>query len=515
MYKFIYLFCVHEVVVDFEISLQTQHLLGQRLVEDPSLIAKMVHIPNEIFIKIFENFFTDYPFGVDPRTPGDKSTLARLCRCSKRLRDLAEPILYRSILFEARVNIQIWETLVRRQHLWPLVRKIYLFSPETPLHLFMPDIAAAAGQRGLMSSGPPNLVAKLYGDIYTAYDSSGSIEKGISEEQEYSSEQGEDGLEFFSRKHIEARFALLLFPRLELLEVDNQHNNLGPLLYEQSYRSGYPPAAYPFTRLRELVIHNRNQETRCGLKPAGLLAVPNLEILKAGGVFWDSLDTDRCNPGIYLNIRFMQLLDAIIDGAQLSDMLSRCPKLKELHISWGLSADDWDDDLDFDSIGDALRRHGQRLERLELDFRKAYLYAYEDDPMGRIGSLRKLTHLKVLRLQHDALIGRRGDGHHSDDDDVEDNTSIDETLKLVELLPRSLEILQLYSSEIAEEQLDDQIYELIDPNDGQMEHLHTVIMGKRARGFSHPEITEFGWEVWDTKNTAVVLDFLQKSQKLL
>lgn len=450
-----------------------------------------MHLPNEILLGIFDHFSISLPdythtWGLPP-FPEKLHTLARLCRSSKQLREQAEPILYRRIPFgDARNRKLLFRTLIERPHLRALVRSIQLHETEIPPSELLPLLEAARPSLDISD----DLAKQLLTDLRI-----GQSKWHLLDEYEPAEDDG-DSRGYYRTRHVEIHFALLLLPGLDLLELASWYD-LGPLMFEMLGRSpgsaiGDPENTPHLSYLRELRIHSEIQEQRLGLIPAGLLTLPNIQSLQAQKVYWDFHDIERRCTGAYLNVRNLNLVDSICNGPALGDMLSRCPSLRDLRIEWGLSNDEWEDELDFGSIGDALRRHGQGLEVLELDCREAYPYAYEydEDDLGYIGSLRELARLKKLTLPLDMLIGRQ------EDDDVADDTDYLAAWRcqLGESLPPSLEQLHFLSCLNDELQLDDQLFDMIAPGDKHIMSLHEVILDERENGFSR-QISDFGWIV--------------------
>ncbi|ETS78284.1 hypothetical protein PFICI_10346 [Pestalotiopsis fici W106-1] len=464
-----------------------------------------MHLADEILLQILEHFsisFPEYkPSWENVPFPEELVTLARLCRSSRRLRGLAEPILYHAIPYDSKNRRLLWRTLVERPDLRALVKSIHLDS-ELPPNELTSLLEAARPSLDISE----DLAEQLFADLRLGQDRKNQVEENESEDED---EDGEENEQYYRTRHVELQFAMLLLPKLDLVELASYYD-LGPFMYDLfgSLRAGADTkagCAPHLASLREVRIRNKLQEERLGLRPAGILALSHIQSLQAQQVYWNFHDIDRKYPGAYLSVRSIDLSDSICNGPALSDMLSRCPELRELRIEWGLSFDDWEDELDFGSIGDALRRHGQRLEWLNLDCREAYPYGYSDDDLGSIGSLRALVNLKRLTLTHDMLIGRDWD-----DFDIDEDTLRAETFRLSELLPVSLEELHFYSCQGDEEQLDDQLYDLIAPGGKHMGSLRKVIMEGRETNFGR-QIFEFGWVAYKINANVV----LEKDGKLI
>lgn len=502
----------------------------------------MIYLADEILLQILDHLSISLPGFERLRKrsfPEELITLARLCRSSRRLRGLAEPILYRTIPQDAKNRRLLWRTLIERPDLRAMVQSIHLDS-EIPPDELVSLLEAARPSLNISE----DLAEQLFADLLLGQSKWHSLEETESaeeeeeeeeedeEEKEGDGEEGEDeeeeeekredeedeeeeeweeeeekSLDYYRTRHVEIRFALLLLPKLDLLELES-YWDLRPLLFDMPGKlsaganadTGYAPN---LASLREIRVRNNISEEHIGLRPAGILTLPSIQYLQACGVYWDFHDNDRKYPGAYLNICNLNLVDSICNGPALSDMLSRCPALRNLRIEWGLSYDEWEDELDFGSIGDALRKHGRKLEVLELDCRQAYPYAYDyyEYELGCIGSTRELASLKRLTLPLDMLIGRE---EADDDNDTSDAGSC----QLDELLPLSLEQLHFLSCEDDKEQLDgeeldDQLFNMIAPS-GKHISLCEIIMEERKTTFSR-QISEFGWTIRKT-DARVVLE---------
>ncbi|KAF5571129.1 hypothetical protein FPHYL_645 [Fusarium phyllophilum] len=145
-----------------------------------------------------------------------------------------------------------------------------------------------------------------------------------------------------------------------------------------------------------------------------LLLNSRLKTLRMLGIAWygDGLTSFVWPEHKNYNLQYFDLMESYVDAEGLSTILARCPKLKGISIRLPdedrdvLINDDlgYDEEIDctlsFDDFGDVLRKHGQNLEKFNLNtffFESYRTYQRNRGPgEGMIGSLRELKFLRHL-----------------------------------------------------------------------------------------------------------------------
>ncbi|KAI1857458.1 hypothetical protein JX265_011193 [Neoarthrinium moseri] len=422
-------------------------------------------LANEIILEILLHFSVPDEFA-------ELTTLSQLCRSSKRLQRLAQPILYRYIPdLNPEKRQLLFRTLLER-----------------------PDLAQMVQFWDLQDCGIPRPeLLSLVEAVRSKLRLSESMERKLVSDMQ---EEKED---------LEVSLVLLLLPNLQVMEISCYYgpDNLKVGLVKEVKADQNRPCGHVhhLMHLQEVRIRHGDTELCTRLEPAGLLALPSVHSLRGWAVCWQDGEEKAEDeyPGVTLNLRHIDLSWSLCDSRALSRMLSRCPDLQSLQIDWG-DATVGADDLDFCAFGTALRKYGRKLEKLDLDCRMAFCYE-EGEATGRIGSLRKLVNLKDLALPQDILVGRVDDDNDNSDDDTESTASHSRILRLEEVLPTALEEVHFYSCQDDEKHLDDQILDII--TSSKTKNLRRVTMEARESNFHH-DVSGFGWSTWRRKNKVFV-----------
>ncbi|EKJ78249.1 hypothetical protein FPSE_01710 [Fusarium pseudograminearum CS3096] len=299
----------------------------------------------------------------------------------------------------------------------------------------------------------------------------------------------EDKVDFHNEiRRIDDRFAFLVEEAKLFFNSDprNMNTQLTGRLRNKSVNYS------PLQNLREVRIMAKD------VKEAFLLAWsiepillnPNLKTLRTRGVDWYMDEKEMFVwPTHQSNLECLDLQQTILDGNTLKKIMTRCPKLKSLFIDladlytkrddsvpddnlrggrshYGSDSDDeeqYDDgsfsdpdarhgdpvcdvDVNLTDISNVLREHGGNIEELAF-----CTFLYEQDwiyySWGGIGSLRELTKLRYLKIEHWKLLG-------SQDDDLYDNHSMNSSApslkykRFSDVLPASIETLYIYNIDV-------------------------------------------------------------------
>ncbi|KAF5718554.1 hypothetical protein FMUND_5135 [Fusarium mundagurra] len=229
--------------------------------------------------------------------------------------------------------------------------------------------------------------------------------------------------------------------------VEDYGYQLSPEEYQQKGSSKGTFANYCFANLAEIrlraVEYPKAIQVPWDIEP--LLLNSTLKTLRMLGTAWygDELTRFVWPEHKNYNLEYFDLVESYVFAEGLSTILARCPKLKGISIRLPdedrdvLTNDDmgYDEEedctLSFDDFGDVLRKHGQNLEKFDLNtfFFESYrtLQRNRGPGEGMIGSLRELKSLRHLGVSKEALIGE-----------------IEPLARLSEVLPESIETLHLY-----------------------------------------------------------------------
>ncbi|KAI1134102.1 hypothetical protein F5Y05DRAFT_399687 [Hypoxylon sp. FL0543] len=425
--------------------------------------VNLPQLPNEILLQIFKLLrpsLTQETFG-QFRLPPDPIPLARLCSLSKHLRELAEPLLYHTIPDQGvKTRTRLLRTLTQRPDLAEAVRAIDLDWKDVPANVLQDLFEARRGHLNL----PENVETQL-SDALRA---------------------GNAGAEVI--------LILSVLPNIKLLEFACNHDAVamvtrffGDIAGSLEEQSGQKR---PLSQLKELRLRHWDTEGATMIADVDDMLLPTVRILRGWAMNWEVYPGMLETPQRQLKLEHIDLSDSLCNAEGLANILSRCPDLRSLWIQWGSSTVGGGDELDFTRMGAALRAHGRKLEELMLDFREEFTYD-QGEGIGRIGSLRELSSLKMLAIQQDVLVGDETESDEDSDSDSSDS-SRHPALTLEQVLPASLEKLRLYSCQPYEESLDEQLYNMI--AGGRMKNLRKIRV-TRTTPFSK-DVKKFGWITW-------------------
>jgi hypothetical protein len=196
-------------------------------------------------------------------------------------------------------------------------------------------------------------------------------------------------------------------------------------------------ANYGLPNLREVRVRAGDEDDT--IIPAWtiepVLLNPNIKTLRTLGIDWYGQQDNLKWPTHQSNLEHLELRETIVDADSFKIIMTRCPKLKSLSVdlaSLSRQADDpfYNLEIDLTRFGDVLRDHGGELE--ELCFSTFHhIEDDEQDVLGSLGSLRELTKLRHLKVDHEVLLGKF---------DTPQNI-----WRFRDVLPASLETLYLYN----------------------------------------------------------------------
>lgn len=332
--------------------------------------------------------------------------LKPVCLVSRRLRDLAQPLLFRNIPADREVRYKLFGTLSRRPDLGRAVRSMRVGGQRGEKERMVVPVAFTRAQNWLVT--PVDYTERLRAKIWRGSDDASLA------------------------------FLLLMTPNLVRLELECTE----PPQFVSRVFTGTPRSSlHGFPLLRELILAPGSDtilnDPSWIRDWADAAFHPEIRTFHGKEVVWSSFEATKMK-GSARNLEELYLDRTLIDSTGFEDLLSRYERLRKLVIVWGSPG--WiilENGLSFDQLGEALRSKGRHLEYLDLDPSRWTLPQQYSTPgmidSVRIGSLRELTNLKTLCIAPDVLLGAP-------------STSGDETVlpTIPSLLPPSLESLRLF-----------------------------------------------------------------------
>ncbi|VUC25892.1 unnamed protein product [Clonostachys rosea] len=174
---------------------------------------------------------------------------------------------------------------------------------------------------------------------------------------------------------------------------------------ELSSRPIVPPD-YPMAQLKEVRFrHDFGNGFDSVSEIEGVLLHPGIETLRLFAFTWAKEDVNVMRwSNIPSTLTSLQMKASIVDAAGLKDILSRCRQLRSLHIVLAtisrMDSQDDGDDIDLGKMGAVLRKYGQHIET--FDFESEGFRGYFA-PDGHLGSLKSLTGLRQLKVSGEDL----------------------------------------------------------------------------------------------------------------
>ncbi|KAF2216675.1 hypothetical protein CERZMDRAFT_80730 [Cercospora zeae-maydis SCOH1-5] len=330
-------------------------------------------------------------------------TLRSLCLTSTQFRRLAEPFLYRTILWPAgnprsacRAR-RLLRTIVARPELRDCVREIHIGV----------DGSLRVEARDTTSQDLRNVDWKAYRTA--TRELSTLSEYGIKHRELLRDLRAGQGY---------ASLTLLLTVCKKVRHIDLKlwpgwkETTTGRLLQAAgtfSADSLAPGFIAPYSLLPELtqytLAHGDSEGCTLIEDVQNLLCHPSLLTLRGRSL---SLQEDELRDFSVRrsNLRVIELTHSLLDAAGIAEMLAVCPKLENLSIHWG-SLTVGDCIIDWPSIGNSLRHSGRRLSTLRLEPRDAFQFdeASFDTSYPPLGDLTPLSMLRVLQLPAMCLAG--------------------------------------------------------------------------------------------------------------
>ncbi|KAK6074056.1 hypothetical protein SCUP234_08383 [Seiridium cupressi] len=460
---------------------------------DPPPTA-MTTLPEELWLKVFSALQSDIQWECQKwyrteQTYHSRLALSALCRVSSKFHRIAQPLLYRTIIAEPITTKPLLiRTLCERPELGHLTRFVALDAFDDT-HTGLDDVR----------SGMHVAFSTFQGDLGLP----SLIRARVLEELE------------MGRADAQMVLALALLPNIRGLNltVPSHHSLLNSLFEISAANLDAETAKNPgeqgtgskqttkmcFPNLSDVRLSHWDTENAViAWDTRSIWGYPTVKSIHGFATDWCDLPPAGMESTVF-RIESIDLKQSLITGEDLSLLLSSCPDLRSLKISWG-SAIIGDCELDFDAIGEALRRDRgfpSKLEVLAIDPFEAFEYA-EGESKGRIGSLRELGALKQLTVPNHIFVPGLLNGDDEDDDeedseeseDSEGGSSDSAATDLALLLPSSLEILRFTGISDAA-YMERNIIALI--TDGEFRSLRRIAVNDLAPYFFHVDVEQHGW----------------------
>lgn len=391
-------------------------------------------------------------YSIEGTPPQLLATLNSISQASRQFHDLATPFLYRKLHLDHHANLSsLFKTFGHWPHLGRMVTELHLLLTPNSYYArskFAPYVANARLSLGLPKEIEDGIFeGLLQGDREVCHDAMQA-------------------------------FWLALMPNLRVLALAApeaptlvsaviRHAVKSQRLKSKQFQTAEAEEVIHFSSLREV----RLQQGNPGLDLAqignmdSLFELPSLRMLRGSSGFWTKHPEYReyLMPILQSGLQHVHLENVTISIAAIKSLLSNCVDLQTLRVRRMIFRNF---PLNCDELGDILRAHGGKLKKLDIElmphqWREDLDEESTDDELelntfGRLGSLRRMGSLKHLRISLQNLIG-----HDDYEGDYEARTGLTPTLKLAEVLPASLESIDIHSSTLHPETFKDEVLGMI------------------------------------------------------
>lgn len=421
------------------------------------------YLPDELLLQIFTHLLSwedAHRLDFEKVDEDGLKTLANLCISSKRLRFIAEPILYSiyvkpihlcdredhspslcPIVHIPNVSLRHFiRTLIERPDLAALVKFVQLRAWETERTLGE-ELWSFEQARFDVTSIPPS--TELAQKFWDAASELAPAEK-----------PPKDLLIALCRGDEDAEIALLLslLPNVEKLQITFPNVPMDGyeffFLHDITQKSSLRPDIKQGPRLRTLQklkqLEVRSFWTDDGdlglpIYPfSAFFCLPELEVFKGRNMLVESDPEEwgewSCPQG-HSSIRDLHLEDSLISSAAIATLVASCKDLRSLNVSFSR---DSNDALEFQyfELSEALKRHQHSLSSLSIDIHddSNLLVEPQENMAMPFGSLKEYTMLRKLKVNEFALVGLPPPGQEDE---------FMQKCDLANVLPASLESLTI------------------------------------------------------------------------
>ncbi|KAL2692458.1 hypothetical protein Neosp_002867 [[Neocosmospora] mangrovei] len=446
-------------------------------------------LPNEVLHLIFSEFLiTLNPdprqglFGIIRWTLGRYRDLSNICKASKQLNAVAQPLLYRFLLtFPYHKGVdKALGSMSNHPHLGGLVE---IFDLRYTLDTLRWD--SRHGEWFEQARPHLNLPPEL----------ADQIESVLSETLNHYTMEARDAL---------TAFWLSLMPNLRKLSLAMMdETDLTSALFKHAVEPTETALTRtpPFSSLQEVTFTQAPYKSEKSIHITAIEALfklPSLTTLRTSGIPWNRSEHDEpfLLPDVDSSLQHLESKSSRMRPETLKSILMACRGLRTLRLDIAMDTypNIFPDSYDFGTI---LRNHGQNLERISLAFhfkgrrnRMGDWLTGEEYLTRNIGDLRCLSKLKHFRLNLPAF-----------DDDMYRSSRpygpLTPLMDLTEMLPRSLETLALRCGFCDKKALVENLSGLLVAKDTQPE-LRCVMLSNEIK--LKTDLTELGWN-WKMAET--------------
>jgi len=439
----------------------------------------MVQLPEELLSHIcsYLRISAEPKASQDDRTK--LSTLASISLSSRALSRAARPHLYRTLNISScdsgSISQPITSTLIQQPDTAHLVHQLHTQTWQTRAEL------------GLTNREPVPVPSVLKTQLLAAASSLGDVSARLKEDVQHGLR---DGVE-------DAEYALLLClcTNLEVWKSCAVYAAQESIVFDVVREAfidqalvGTLPTSRPLQHVREVEIRHGDTEGSTNLGTiAEILKLPALEIFR--GCMLKCNESTSLPQSTQSKVKRIYLESSLLDSTGLEQLLVACPNLETLSVHWGSSIVGVSR-IQYDRMGEALRRHGTKLKNLRLRPEDAFAIDDNPDVYQPLGNLKELGSLRLLAVPYTVLLGGL---------DVSSDQSSE---WLRETLPVSLRTLRISDADDVEsESLDAQLLEVM--KDEQFTELSTIRIN-RGEEFSE-DAEDVGWDDSESTKFWVVL----------
>lgn len=445
-------------------------------------------LPNEVLLLIFSEFLITLnpdprhdPSGIMRWTLGRYRDLSNICKASKQLKAVAQPLLYRLLVtFPYHEGAdKILGSMSGDPHLGEFVQDFDL--------RYTIDALRWDRRHGeWFEEARPHL--KLPPEL------ADEIHSVLSEVLNHYTMEARDAL---------TAFWLSLMPNLKKLSLavmDEVELTSAVLKHAVESTERTSIGTRPFSSLREVRFKQAPYKKERWIHITAievLFKLPSLTILQTSGIHWTRPDNDEAFifPDTECSLQHLDSGSSIMRLETLKSILIACKELRTLRLN--ISLDNAHGYFpNHYNLGKILRDHGQNLERVRISFRfpvlterdrKGKWLTGEEFVARKIGDLRCLSKLKHFRLSLPCFSNsmyqwKRPDG------------PLPPFMNLAEMLPPSLESLVLDCGFCDKQALVENLYSLLAAKE-TLPHLWCVIVP--ANFGLERDLVDLGW-TWRT-----------------
>lgn len=439
-------------------------------------------LPNEVLLLIFSEFLIKLnpdprcgPFGIMRWTLGRYRDLSNICKASKQLKAVAQPLLYRFLLtFPYHKGVdKVLGSMSNNPQLGELVE-------EFDLRYTLDTLRWDSRYGEWFGQAHPHLKLPI--------ELADQIEAVLCTPLNHYTMEARDAL---------TAFWLSLMPNLKKLRLDMMdETELTSALLKHAVESTEKTliGTRPLSSLQEVSFIQapyKKEKFIYITAIESLFKLPSLRTLRTSGVHWTQPDSGEAFvlPTTTCSLEHLDSRSSKMPPETVKSILMTCKELRILKLGIGLESSPCVFPISYD-LGEILRDHGQNLERVSLSFHftstereNGEWLTGEEFMAQRIGDLRCLSKLKHFGLSLPAFLGNMYQWRRP-------NGPLPPLMDLAEMLPRSLETLVLRCGVCAKQALVENFNRLFAARE-MFPNLRCVILSSEVK--LERDLTDIGW----------------------